>query len=223
MRTFKLTKGNLLMMIMFLSTSCFMAQAQQKGSEDTWAKRRSQQYKKELSLTNEQTDKVYEVLFESSKKATGIRESTTGDAQKKAMQQNAQERKNKVFEILTPQQIKDLKELWSRELRKGSNSQQENVRQKENSSNVTSNKWAKTRSQQYQKELGLSDEQADKVYKEIAAGAERAKEIRENTTGDVQKKALWKNGDELNKRIFEILTPRQVEDLKELWRKEANK
>ena len=223
MRTFKLIKGNLVVIFMFLSTFCFMAQAQQKGSEDTWAERRSQQYKKELSLTDEQTDRVYEVLLESAKKATGIRESTTGDVQRKAIQQNAQDRNNKVFEILTPQQVKDLKEFWSRELRKGNNSQQENVRQKETSSNTASNKWAKTRAQQYQKELGLSDEQADKVYEELASGAERAKEIRENTTGDVQKKALWKNSDERNKRIFEILTPRQVEDLKEFWRKEANK
>ena len=98
MRTFKLIKGNLVVIFMFLSTFCFMAQAQQKGSEDTWAERRSQQYKKELSLTDEQTDRVYEVLLESAKKATGIRESTTGDVQRKAIQQNAQERNNKVFE-----------------------------------------------------------------------------------------------------------------------------
>lgn len=216
-------KSGLLMMIVFFCTFCFIAQAQQKGAEDVWAKKRSEYYKKELTLTDGQTDKIYEVLFVSAKEANDIKETIDGDALKKALWRNGQKRNNDILKILTPQQANDLKKLWSGEFRRENNRQQESVEQKEDSSNDVPTKWVKQRTQQYRKELGLTDEQTDKVYEELLAAEKRAKEIKETITGDAQKKALRQNGKERNDRIFEILTPQQIDDLKKLWGREASK
>lgn len=215
MKTMKMKKRNLVTMIMLFCGLCVMVQAQ----ENTWAKQRSQYLKKQLELTDEQTSQIEEVLTDGVLEKEKIKENASGDARKKALWQVDKKQNDRIASILTPEQNMKLKELREQEKTKV----QGNTQQKVASSNKVTSQWAKRRSQHYKKELDLTDEQTDKVYEELAAHEKRAKAIRENTAGDEQKKALWRNTKEQHDRLFEILTPQQVKDLKELWKKENNK
>lgn len=215
MKTMKMKKRNLVTMILLFCGLCVMVHAQ----ENSWAKQRSQYLKKQLELTDEQTAQIYEVLTDGARERQEIKENITGDELKRANWRVTKKQNERIASTLTPEQNVKLKELREQE----KTNIQENNQQKIASSNKVTSQWAKRRSQHYKKELGLTDEQTDKVYEELAAHEKRAKAIRENTAGDEQKKALWRNTKEQHDRLFEILTPQQVKDLKELWKKENNK
>ena len=215
MKTMKMKKRNLVTMIMLFCGLCVMVQAQ----ENTWAKQRSQYLKKQLELTDKQTDQILEAFIDAGRERQEIKENITGDELKRANWRVTKKQNDRIASILTPEQNAKLKELQEQEKTKA----QGNEQQKVASSNKVTSQWAKRRSQHYKKELDLTDEQTDKGYEELAAHEKRAKAIRENTAGDEQKKALWRNTKEQHDRLFEILTPQQVKDLKELWKKENNK
>ncbi len=88
---------------------------------------------------------------------------------------------------------------------------------------VSDNTWAKNRTQYYKKELSLTDEQTNKVYEVMFAAVQKAQEIRQSKEGDEQKIALWRNGQDRNEKLFQILTPEQTRKIKALWKSENNK
>ncbi len=215
MKTIEMKKRNLVTIIMLLCGLCFMVQAQ----ENNWAKQRSQYLKKQLELTDEQASQIEEALTEGFLEKEKIKENATGDVEKRTLWQVDKKQNDRIASILTPEQNTKLKELREQE----KTQRQKNSQQKIASSNKVASQWAKQRSQHYKKELGLTDEQTGKVYEELAAHEKRVKAIKENTAGDEQKKALWQNTQEQHDRLFGILTPLQVKDLKELWKRENNK
>ncbi|WP_294080122.1 hypothetical protein [Proteiniphilum sp. UBA5384] len=211
MKIIGIKKKRLIMMTILISGFSFMLQAQ----ESSWEKQRAQYLKKQLELTEEQADQIYEALTIGAQERQDIKENTTGNALKKTLWQVDKKQNDRISSILTPSQNKKLKELREQE-KMGI---QKTVQQMNVPTNPLSNQWAKQRSQYLKKELGLTDEQTDRVYEELATATEREKSIKEKTTGDVQKNALWNNEKERNNRLSEILTPQQAKNLEELRRK----
>ena len=111
MQTIKLKKMVFTGLVMVLCAIGFTAQAQEKTYADKWAKNETGRYVQDLGLTEEQAGKVHEILLTTAKKAEEIKETKTGDAQKKAIWQNSRERLKMVNEVLTPEQQQKLKEL----------------------------------------------------------------------------------------------------------------
>lgn len=116
MKTIKMKKAVLTAVVMVLCSVGFMAQAQEKTFADRWAAKQTQQYTEELGLTEEQAVKVHEIMLSTAKKAEEIKQTETGDAQKKAIWRNGRDRLNRLNEVLTPEQQQKLKE--SREKKK---------------------------------------------------------------------------------------------------------
>ncbi len=218
MRTIKLIKRNLVMVIMFLSTFCFMVQAQQKGTEESWAQKHAQNYQEELELTQEQTDKFYEILLEFAKERNKILEKNMGaDEQKKAIWRRNKEQKDKMLAILASEQKERIEAFWR------GDSKREAVSQKVVSAPEVTNNWAKNHANRLKDQLGLSDEQTDQMYEVLASGAQKKEMITETKRGDEQKEALKQLTKEQNGRIASILTAEQNEKLKESRKQRNNK
>jgi len=112
MKTVNIKTRNLFTIIaVFFFSLCFTVQAQ----EYTWARQRSQYLKKQLGLTEQQADQLYEAYVTQEQKKKEIEGSTTGAEQKKAIWQNNQATKNKIASILTPEQHEKLKDLQAEE------------------------------------------------------------------------------------------------------------
>ena len=217
MRTIKLAKRNLVIVIMLLSTFCFMVQAQQKGAEGDWAQKHAQNYQEELDLTQEQTNEFYEILLEFAKERNKILEKNMGaDEQKKAIWRRNKEQKDKMLLILTSEQKEKIEAFW-----KG-DSKKEIVSQKAVSAPVVTNNWAKNHANRLKDQLGLSDQQTEQMYEVLASGSQKKQMITETKRGDEQKEALKQLTKEQNGRIASILTPEQNEKLKESRKQRKN-
>jgi Spy/CpxP family protein refolding chaperone len=218
MRTIKLTKKNLVMVVMFLFTFCFMVQAQQKGAEEAWAQKHSQNYQEELDLTEEQANKFYGILLEFAKERNKIlEENISADRQKKAIWLRNKEQKDKMLTVLTPEQKGKIEALWSGDTKK------ENKSQQVISTPEVPNNWAKYHANRLKDQLGLSDEQTDQMYEVLTSGAQKKQMIRETKQGNEQKEALKQITKEQNDRIASILTPEQNKKLRELRKQRKNK
>lgn len=80
--------------------------------------------------------------------------------------------------------------------------------------------WIKGRTNYYTKHLDLTEEQSKQVYGFLSESTKNAAEIKEILKGEEQKKALWQNQKELERKMKNILTDEQKQKLKELEQRE---
>lgn len=74
------------------------------------------------------------------------------------------------------------------------------------------------------KDLGLSDDQSQKMYNMFLAFFKENEAIRKTQMrSDEQKQAREHNNKMRHERLLQIITPRQLEKLKEIWRRDATK
>jgi len=114
MKMIKMKKLALAAVVMVLCSIGFVAQAQEQTFADRWAAKMTKQYTQDLELTEEQAEKVHEILLTTAKKGEEIKEKETGDTQKKALWRNSKDRVDQINTVLTPEQQKKFKDQRSK-------------------------------------------------------------------------------------------------------------
>gem|GEM_PF-1289593 len=191
--------------------------AQEKTYADRWAAQETRRYTENLGLSEEQAKQVHDILLTTAKKAEEIKEKETGEAQKKAIWRNTNDRSKQLQAVFTPEQQQKFKEM------QGSGSKGGNVASKKpqqsasgGSSDAFIERWVNERVAYYTTNLGLSGKQAQAFHEVLLSTSKKAAEIKEKETGDAQKKALWRNNKDRKDGLLRVLTDDQKKKFEEL-------
>lgn len=194
------------------------AMGQDKGDRKTPQERaqiKADWMAKELSLTEDQKAKVTTLHLQSAEKNQAIRkdQSLNEEQKKEAWRNNRKAEKEKLKEILTPEQLATLKarkEEFKGKHREGSKIRGERMHMK------SPQERAQMRTERMTKELSLTPEQVAKVKELNLVSAEKEDAIRKdaNTTPEQKKEAMKNHFQEQKKMFKEVLTPEQLAILK---------
>lgn len=201
--------------LLFVCSGLLSITAQEKTYADRWAAKETKRYTENLSLSDEQAGKVHEILLTTAKKAEEIKEKETGEAQKKAIWRNTNERSKQLEAVFTPEQRKKFKEMQGGG-KGGSTTSKQQQPEGSGSSDAYIERWVNERVSYYTSHLGLSAKQAQAFHEILLSTSKKAAEIKEKETGDAQKKALWRNNKDRKDQIMGSLNDDQKKKFEQL-------
>lgn len=190
--------------------------AQEITYADKWAKQQTNRYVSELELTEDQAVKVHEILLTTAKKAEEIKETQTGEEQKKAIWRNNSERNKLLQALFTPEQQKKFKEMTGGGNQNVAKKADNTNKKTDNAEEAYRKRWVEQRVEYYTSNLDLSAKQAQQFYEILLSTSEKAAEIKETQQGDAQKKALWRNNRDRKEMLLDVLDKKQKNKFNEL-------
>lgn len=190
--------------------------AQEITYANRWAKQQTERYVRDLELTEDQAEKVHEILLTTAKKAEEIKEKQTGEAQQKAIWRNTSERNKLLQAVFTPEQQKKFKEMTGGGNQSAAKKAEDTTKKADNADEAYRKRWVEQRVEYYTSNLGLSAKQAQQFHDILLSTSEKAAEIKETQQGNAQKKALWKNNRDRKEMLLDVLDRKQKSKFNEL-------